>query len=398
MSAPEAGSQSIAPRRSAVRGRGGRLRLMALLAVRMMFHDRFKLLGTLLGVVFAVVLMNQQLGVLFGLLDKNTMLIDHAGADLWIAPANTVSLAAGSPIPFATVAQARTTPGVAWAEPLAYGAAIVRRPDGGTEPVTLLGTQLPRRAGGPWNVVAGDPARLREPDTVFFEDAQRAKLGGMNLGSVREMSAHRVVAGGFTWGLSPFGPPYAFAAYDTARNILRLPSDQTSFVLVGLEPGADPAAVQAEIARRVPSLTVLRRDAYAHAIVRYLLAAQLGISFGTSTAFAMIVGFVIVALSMFSAVVDNVREFGTLKAMGCSNWDLACLLWVQAVVFAFVGTTVGLFFVTRAAEGIRSANLSLVLPRWIWGGSYGLMTALCIVASSLALARVRNVEPGMVFR
>ena len=127
-------------------------------------------------------------------------------------------------------------------------------------------------------------------------------------------------------------------------------------------------------------------------------AAQLGISFGTSTTFAVIVGFVIVALSMFSAVVDNVREFGTLKAMGARNFDLALLLWTQSLVYAFLGTTFGLFLVTRMAEGIRSANLTLVLPWWMWAGSYGFMAVLCILASTLALIRVRNVEPGMVFR
>jgi putative ABC transport system permease protein len=67
-------------------------------------------------------------------------------------------------------------------------------------------------------------------------------------------------------------------------------------------------------------------------------------------------------------------------------------------VYAFIGTTIGLFLVTRMSEGIRSANLALVLPRWLWGGSFVLMTWLCILASTLALVRVRNVEPGMVFR
>ena len=114
--------------------------------------------------------------------------------------------------------------------------------------------------------------------------------------------------------------------------------------------------------------------------------------------FGVIVGFVIVALSMFSAVVDNVREFGTLKAMGARTWDLAKLLFVQAIGYAFIGSTVGLFLVTRMAEGMRSPNLILVLPWWMYVGTFGFMTFLCIFASSLALLRVRSVEPGMVFR
>ena len=63
---------------------GYRVRAMANLGIAMMLYDKPKLAGTLVGVMFAVVLSLQQLSILFGLLDKNTMLVDHAGADIWI--------------------------------------------------------------------------------------------------------------------------------------------------------------------------------------------------------------------------------------------------------------------------------------------------------------------------
>ncbi|MGA9655678.1 MAG: hypothetical protein WBV96_17370, partial [Polyangia bacterium] len=90
-----------------------RLRIMVRVGTRMMFHDKLKFAGTLFGVIFAVVLTNQQLGVFLGLLSKNTMFIDNAGADLWIAPGSTQTLQAGKPVPMAALHEARTTPGVA---------------------------------------------------------------------------------------------------------------------------------------------------------------------------------------------------------------------------------------------------------------------------------------------
>jgi putative ABC transport system permease protein len=385
--------------RNAVRRRASRWAPMARLGVSMMFHDRAKLAGTLLGVVFATVLVVQQLGTFLGLLYKNTQFVDATEADLWIVPPATQAVQAGSPISMAALVSARTTDGVAWAEPLLMGGAVMQRPDGGSEAVTLVGTRLPRSAGGPWNLVAGELDAIRDPDVIIFEDVQRGDLGGLNLGSVRELSGRRVVVGGFTWGLVPFGPGYAFADYETARGILRGPEDQTSFVLVGLEPGADPAAAQRALGERLgSSVEVMTKQELRDAIVNALIAAQLGITFGTSTAFALIVGFVIVALSMFSAVVDNVRELGTLKAMGATTFDLTKLLVIQAILYALIGTTIGLFLGTRMAEGIRSANLTLVLPPEILFGSYGVMVALCVAASALAVLRVRNIEPGLVFR
>jgi putative ABC transport system permease protein len=372
---------------------------MARVALRMMFHDRAKLLGTLLGVVFAVVLASQQLGVFLGLVQRNTMLVDRAGADVWIAPPETNELQPGQAISIDALPIARATEGVAWAEPMLFGAGTVRRPDGGSYSVSIVGTALPRAAGGPWNLVAGDTSVLEEPDTMIFEDSQRGRLGGLNLGDVSEVNRRRVVAGGFTWGLQPFGPSYAFAEYELARELLRVPRDRTSFVLVGVQPGVSPDVVKERLASRLRTVDVFTERELHDGLIRWLLAeTALGVTFGTSTGFSLIVGFVIVALAMFSAVVDNIRVFGTLKAIGATNGDLALLLFVQALAYAVLGTTLGLFLVTQISELVRSPDLALRLPPPLFGAAYVVMSLLCIVASALSLLRVRRVEPGMVFR
>jgi putative ABC transport system permease protein len=275
----------------------------------------------------------------------------------------------------------------------------VKTPAGGTEPVTLVGTKFPRYAGGPWNLVVGDARALERPDTMTFEDSERDTLGGLNVGSIREVNGRRMTVGAITWGLEPFGPPYSFVDYETARELLRTPSDQTSYVLIGVAPGADPSAVKAALQAQMPDTKVMTKADFRKSIVDFLVFKQsLGVSFGTSTAFGLIVGFVIVALSMFSSVVDNIREFGTLKAIGAKNFDLAMLLVVQSVTYALMGTLLGLALVTRMAAGIRSAKLTLVLPPWLTISTVVVMTVICVIASALALLRIRKVEPAMVFR
>jgi putative ABC transport system permease protein len=294
---------------------------------------------------------------------------------------------------------ARTTPGVAWAEPLIFAGVSITKPAGAAQAMTLIGTKGPRWAGGPWNFVAGDRSVLGRPDTIVAEDGARADLGDLNVGSVREVAGRTVTIGGFTWGLEPFGPPYAFAEYDLARELTKTPRDRMNFVLVGVEPGSDPEAVAKAIQARTPEAQVLTAKALEGVITKKLLfGSAIGITFGTSTMFGVIVGFVIVALSMFSAVVDNVREFGTLKAIGATNVDLALLLVVQAVSYALIGSLIGLFLVTRMAEGIRSAKLALVLPPELTVGTVLAMVGMCVLASSLALFRLRKVEPALVFR
>lgn len=365
----------------------------------MMFHGRAKLFGTLLGVVFAVVLANQQAGTCFGLIYKNIMLPRNAGADIWITAPGTESIEGGRFLREPTLMAARTQDGVAWAEPMLYGTVAVSKPGGSNEPMTLIGTRAPRFAGGPWNLVAGTTAALLEPDTIIAEDSDREKLGGLNLGSVREVSGRRVTIGGFTWGLEPFGPSYAFAEYDLARELTGTPRDRMNFVLVGVTPGRDPKTVAAGLRARVPEAQVFTALELEQKVRDQLLfESAIGITFGTSSLFGVIVGFVIVALSMFSAVVDNVREFGTLKAIGATTFDLAMLLFVQAVSYALIGSLVGLFLVGWMADGIRSAKLALVLPPELTIATVVGMVLMCVTASSLALLRIRRVEPGMVFR
>jgi putative ABC transport system permease protein len=384
--------------RAVRRNRFGRWRATVMLGLRMTLHAKAKFAGTLLGVTFAVLLANFQLGTMFGLLAKNTLFVDNAGADLWIVPPGTTFAQPGQRMSIALLNQARVTPGVAQASALVMTGSLIRKPGGGSEAVTLIGVDLDTMLGGPFNVVAGDLRRLRDSDTLFFEDAQRERFGGLNIGSVREVGGHRVRVGGFTWGLLPFGPAYTFGEIDLVRNIVGMQADELSFVLVKVAPGQGPEEVAARLAPRVPTATVMSQERFHELIVRTLLEQQLGITFGTSTAFGLVIGFVIVMLSMYSSVIDSLREFGTLKAIGLANLDLMRLLLVQSLLYALLGSLIGLGVVAGAAAGIRSANLSLILPQWLVLLTPVVMTVLCMLASLLALWRVARLEPGMVFR
>ena len=372
---------------------------MVLVAGSMLAHQRLKTVSTLLGAVFAVVMANQQMGIFLALVKKNTMYVDKAEADLWVAPAGTRNLQSGKTISRAALYAARATEGVAWAEPLLYSGGVVQKPDGGSEGVTIIGAQGPRFAGGPWNFVAGDTAALNQPDAMVFEDGDREKFGGLNIGSAPEVNGNRVRVAGFTWGLIPFGPSYSFGDYSLIERMLHIEPDQTHFVLVGVKPGEDAEKVREALQRRVPDLAVMTKPQFHDAVVNYLLTqTSIGISFGVTTFFAVLVGFIIVSLSMFSSVVDNLREFGTLKAIGARTRDLAVLLLVQSLFFASAGTLVGLALVTRMAAGIRSPSLTMQTPPLLFGLTFVVMTLLCVLASGLGLWRIKNLEPGMVFR
>ena len=375
-------------------------RFMARLGVSMLWHDKLKLAGTLVGVAFAVLMSNFQTALFLGLLLRNTMYVDRVDADVWLIPKNTQILEGNDgTIPKNLVPVTRSVKGVAWAAPILMGAAGVKLPTGGQKSVRLVGTELPAGRGGPFHIVAGKTEDLAQPDAVFFEDSRREVMGGINIGSVREINGHRVQAVGFTSGLVPFGPAYAFSSFDTAREILDTPNDEANYVMIGITPGADVNDVVRRLQRTFPDQLVVSREGLRNRTILYILnESGIGQSIGMGVVMALLCGVAIVSLTMFSAVVDHVREFGTLKAIGATNMDLTKLLLAQAVTCAVAGAGIGLAIVAQLVNVVRGPELPMALPVWLMGATLVGMIVICVFASIMALMRVRAIEPAMVFR
>ena len=68
------------------------------LAWRNLAHDRVRLVVTLVGIVFSVVLMGMQSGLLVGFTRTTTGLVDNARADLWMVPKGTLDVDLGGPL------------------------------------------------------------------------------------------------------------------------------------------------------------------------------------------------------------------------------------------------------------------------------------------------------------
>jgi putative ABC transport system permease protein len=369
------------------------------LALRMLFDAPIKSLGTLIGVVVSVFLMLQQTSLLQGILGRVAAFADASDADFWIASAATESTDATDSLPASRIGAAAGTRGVAWAAPVVQGVGRVTRPDGVREFVKVLGVQPPRYAGLPRTLAPGTTHEaLRGSGRIFMNATDRPTFAAARLGDRVEVNGRAGVVAGFFEGMDPHSPYYYFYAnIDDARGMTDFPQDRVTFIAVGVEPGERIEEVQRRLSARIADVTVFSREGLHDAEIRYFLARNpVGIVFGMGTAIAALIGAAIVAVTLYSTVIDRTRDYGMLKAIGARRRDLLQLLVAQAWLLALVGFAIGSagFFLLRHAF----PNLPMkATPGMIAG--VGLTTvASCTLASIAAVRRVLSLDAAIVFR
>jgi putative ABC transport system permease protein len=86
------------------------------------------------------------------------------------------------------------------------------------------------------------------------------------------------------------------------------------------------------------------------------------------TVMTIMVGFLVVFLSMYTAVVERTREIGILKALGAKPLKILDLLMREAIVLALLGWVMGIFLAFLAKLAIMNtipASLTVVdVPDW----------------------------------
>jgi putative ABC transport system permease protein len=372
---------------------------LAGLAVRMLLDAPFKSLGTLIGVLVSVFLMLQQIALLTGILGRVSAFADATDVDVWIASAATESTDATDTVPASRVQAAAGTKGVAWAEPVVQGIGRVTRPDGVREFVKVLGVRPPRYAGLPRTLSPGTSvSSLRASDRVFMNWNDRATFAAAQQGDRVEVDGNASVVAGFFDGMDPHSPYYyLYANIDDARGMTSFPQERVTFVAVGVERGASLEDVKRRLAARIPDVTILSRQELHDAEIRYFLARNpVGLVFGMGTIVAALIGGAIVAVTLYSTVIDRTREYGMLKAIGARRRDLFQLLLLQAWMFALAGYAIGAsaFFLIRHAY----PNLPMKLtPEMLVGVAVAALLS-CTLASFAAIRRVVTLDPAIVFK
>ena len=117
-------------------------------------------------------------------------------------------------------------------------------------------------------------------------------------------------------------------------------------------------------------------------------------------ALGFLVGTVIAGQTFHNFTLDNLKQFGALKAMGVSNPRLVGMIVSQALVVGALGFGLGIGATALYFEATRNITYlaGIHLPALVMGGTVIAVLFIVVLASLVSIRRVLVLEPGMVFR
>jgi putative ABC transport system permease protein len=380
----------------------GHSSLTLLIAWRNLVHDRVRFTVTLVGIAFSTVLMGIQLGMLLNFMHTTSIIVDQAGADIWIAAQGTSSVDLATPIEERRRFQALAVEGVAKAEPMLLVFRPWKRTDGVRVMAIIIGVDLDAEMGLPPLVEPAISVRdaLSIPNGVIIDRLYAEKLGVHSVGQLVEINDHRARIAGFTDGIRTFTQsPYVFTSLRNARLLTGHSDKDITYVLVRLDQGQSQAPVVQALSKRMPDVDVLRTGQFSDRSRSYwLFTTGAGITLISSSLLALLVGVVIVAQTLYASTMDRLPEYAVIRAMGGPRSYLYRIVIKQAVIGGLIGGTIGLSIVVAFAYLARNSSSPPQVPLWLAAGIGIITIVMCVCASLVSLSKVTAIDPVKVFR
>jgi putative ABC transport system permease protein len=265
--------------------------------------------------------------------------------------------------------------------------------------------------GGPPEMVKGRLEDLRRADGIIVDERDlTGKLshpprtpGGerapLRLGDTLEINDHRTVVVGvartnrsFMWN------PFVYTTYDRAKTWAPPQRKLLSYVIASVRPGEDVDAVCARI-HAVTGMKALSSAAFKKLTLDFImLNTGIPINFQISMFLGFLVGAVIAGQMFYNFTHDNLRHFGTLKAMGADNALLLRMILLQALLVAGIGYGIGVGFAALFGNLVGGSELAFLLSLDRLVLSALVVLFISALAAVISIRSVMRLEPAVVFR
>lgn len=297
------------------------------------------------------------IGLSRGLLEESARRAEGVGADIWLKPGASLSLSTGQVLQ-------KFVPFVQKQPHVKQATGVLIQPLGGTDVLSSVNgvdfAEFSTFNGGFRYLKGGEP---HEADDVLVDEhyAQQHKI---EVGQSLTLLNHKWrVSGIMQSGMLGRLVVQLAPLQDLSNN-----AGKISQILVKLDDPNNTVDAVRQLNKALEGnlIAISFKDFMSQFSISSI--PQLQTFIWVITGLAVVVGFLVVFLSMYTAVVERTREIGILKALGAKPATIVDILVREAVVLALAGCVLGILlaYVAKALiSGIAPASLPIIaVPDW----------------------------------
>ncbi len=330
-----------------------------------LMHRPVRSLISVLAVAIEVMMILSIVAIFMGMLNDQKTRTNGIGADLMMRPSNSSAIngMGGATMPVKLTDVLRRLPHVAVVSPVNAQFSMSGSVD------TIFGIDYASfDALKPFSFVAGE--RFQGPYDIIIDDVfARSRKGGYHVGDTLQMYNHDfricgiVESGKGGRKLLPL---------DTMGELTGT-SDKASVFYIKVDDPANDQTVIEEIhnVRGLADYPVWTMHEWLSMMTPEKLPG-FNIALNVVTGIAVIVGFLVIFQSMYTAVLERTREIGILKSMGASKGGIMGVVLRETAVLAVAGVLLGIAgtYVVRVLLSSVFPTLHFeIIARWIAQGA-----------------------------
>lgn len=319
--------------------------MMNKMVVANLVHRPIRSLISIVAIALEVTLILLIVGLCYGIMNDSKNRNAGIGFDVIVQPPGSSFLMgmSGAPVSIKVADVLRKMPHVKVVSPVIWHVAT----GGGLEVIDGIDLASFQALGGPFRYVAGGP--FQGPNDALVDD-YIAKQKQVKVGDEMTIVGNKFRISGIVEngrGARKFVP------IETLQDLLGTKDKASVFYLKLDDPGnTQPVVEEVKNQQGMEKYSVLSMQEYLSMMTPSNLPGFrpfIGVVIGVS----LVIGFLVIFQSMYTAVMERTREIGILKSMGASKLYIVNLILRETILLAVLGIAVGVAVSLAARLGIE---------------------------------------------
>jgi putative ABC transport system permease protein len=325
-----------------------------------LIHRPMRSIISAAAIAIEVVMILSVAAIFLGQIDGQKIRTNGIGADMIVRPANAsfINAVGGAPIPARNVEAFRKLPHVAVASPVIQSFNLTGGPE------ILFGIDYESyNALRPFTFLEGGP--FQGPNDVIIDDVFSQTGKGFHAGDTIQILNHPFRICGVVENGKGGRKMIPIA---TLGDLIGSEGKASQFFIKS-DDEANEEAIRQEIIH-TPGLETYQVQTM-HEWLSMMTPDHIpgfDIALNVVTIIASLVGFLVIFLSMYTAILERTREIGILKSMGASKVTIVSMVLRESILMSVVGIGlgIGLIYAIHAFLNSRFPTLFFeITPSWI---------------------------------